>query len=91
MPNFPRSTEEGIDVWVRVFRNHARSKLCFNMISGVAFANRIAAKRAEYRAVVIARDAAILARTIPVPFEDDDKAERRLSNLLWSWTDPKKD
>ena len=26
-----------------------------------------------------------------MPSEDDDKAERRLSTLMWSWTDPKKD
>jgi len=91
VPSFPGSTEGCIDVWVRVFRNKARSKLCFNLVSGVAFANRTAAKRAEYRADVIARDAALLAGIIPVPFEDDDKAKRRLSTLMWSWTDPKKD
>jgi hypothetical protein len=90
LPSFPGSTEGGIDVWVRVFRNQARSKLSFNLISGVAFANRTDAKRAECRAVVITKDAALLAGTIPVPFEDD-KAEWRLTTMVWSWTDPKKD
>ena len=82
VPSFPGSTEGDIDVWVRVFRIHARSKLCFNLISGVVFANRSVAERAEYRATVITRDATLLAGTIPVPFEDDDKAERRLSTRL---------
>ena len=77
LPSFPGSTEGGIDVWVRVFRNLARSKLCFNLISGVAFANQTAAKRAEYRATVIdARGATLLAGTISVPFEDGDKQGR---------------
>ena len=91
VPSFPGSTEGGIDVWVRVFRSQARSKLCLNLISGVVFTNRSVAERAEYRAVVVARDAALLAGIIPVPFEDDDKAERRMSSLLWTWTDPKND
>ena len=91
VPSFPGSTEGVIDIWVRVFRRHARSKLCFNFISGVPFANRTVAERAEYRATFIARYAALLAGTISVPFEDDDKAERRQSTLLWSWTDPKKE
>ncbi len=84
VPSFPGSTEGGIDVWVRVFRNRARSMLCLNLISGVALANRTVAKQAEYSAAVIAKDAALLTGEVPVPFEDDDKAERRLSNLLWA-------
>ncbi len=89
LPTFPESTEGGIDAWVRVLRNQARTKLCFNLISRITFADRTAKERAKYRAVVVAKDAALAAGTIFVPFEDDDKAERKLLALLWAWADPK--
>jgi hypothetical protein len=88
IPSFPGTTKGGIDVWVRVVRNQARSKLCFNLISGVP---ATAATRAAYRAAVVLRDAAIAAGNSPKPFEDDDNAERRLSTLLWLWTSPDAD
>ena len=37
--SFPGSTEGGIDVWARVFRNQTRQKLCYRQISGRDFAN----------------------------------------------------
>jgi len=61
------------------------------LIPGVAFANRTAGERAEYRVVVVTRDAALLGGIVLDPYEDDDKVERRLSTPLWAWTDPKVD
>ena len=88
VPSFPGSTKGGIDVWIRVVRDQARTKLCFNLICGIAPAARPAAMRAAVRAGNVARDVAILAGTKPLPYEDDDYAERRLSTLFWLWTDP---
>ena len=83
IPSFPATTKGGIDVWVRVVRNPARSKLCFNLISGVA---QTVVTGAAYREAHAKRDAAIAAGTSHKPFEDNDNAERRLATLLWLWT-----
>jgi len=91
VPSFPGSTKGGIDVWIRVVRDHARTKLCFNLICGIAPAARPAAMRAAVRAGNAARDAAVLACNKPLPYEDDDNAERRLSTLIWLWTYPAAD
>jgi hypothetical protein len=72
VPSFPGTTKCGIDVWVKVVRNQARSKLCFNLISGVPATS---ATRAAYRAACVLRGAAIAAGNSPNPFEDDDNAE----------------
>jgi len=88
IPSFPGTTKGGIDIWVRVVRNQARSKVCFNLIYGVP---TTLATRATYRATFAVRDATIAAGTSPKPFEDDDNAERRLTNLLWLWTSPDAD
>ena len=88
IPSFPGTTKGGIDVWVKVVRNQARARLCFNLISGEPATS---ATRAAYRAAIALRDAAIAAGTSPKPFEDDDNAERRLSTLLWLWTSPDSD
>ena len=49
VPSFPATTEGGIDVWIRVLRDQARTNLCFHLISGVARADRPADELAEER------------------------------------------
>ena len=83
VPSFPASTEGCIDVWIRVLRDQARTKLCFHLISGVARADRPAEEIAEEQ---LARAAALQAVTngrIPIPFAGDSKSESRLATLLW--------
>ncbi len=91
VPSFPATAEGGIDVWIRVLRDQARTKLCFHLISGVARADRPTDEIAEER---LSRDASVQAVTdgrIPLPFNGDSKSERRLATLLWRWTDQKVD
>jgi hypothetical protein len=72
-------------------RDQARLKLCFIIICGIPSGARPAAMRVAVRTGNVARDDAILAGIKPIPYEDDDNDERRLSTLLWLWTDPEVD
>ncbi len=90
-PSFPSTTKGGIDVWIRVLRDQARLKLCFRLISGIAHANRPAVEIAELRAAAAAAVIEIAAGTVPISYDGDAKSERRLSTLLWRWTDQELD
>ncbi len=68
-----------------------RVKLCFSLLSGVEPQNRIPSKRYVATTADAAAKAAILAGKIPRSHEDDDVTARRLSTLLWAWTDPEVD
>ena len=89
--SFPGSTEGGIDVWARVFRDQARQKLCFHQISGLPIANWPPSELRDFRRAKAATTVAIAADLVPEPYDGDDKSERRLATLLWRWTCPKVD
>ena len=76
---------------MRNLRNEAHAKICFHQISVIGLENLPVIERVECRATIVDRDAALAAGTIRVPFEDDAKLERILSNLLWTWADSKFD
>jgi hypothetical protein len=82
-PSFPSTTKGEIDVWIRVLRDHARLKLCFRLISGVADVNRPQDQIDEQRATASAAVIAFAAGDVPVPYDGDPKSERRLATLLW--------
>ncbi len=87
----PGTTDEGIDVWNRVFRDQTRQKLCFHPISGVAPLDRTVEKKDELRRASVASLKAVIDGYIPVLFDGYAKSERRLASLLWRWIDPKVD
>ena len=63
-------------------------KICFDIIFGIAHANRPAAVRSVAKASVVVIDAPVLAGHILRPYENDNNANRRLMTLVWLWANP---
>ena len=57
--SFPGSTEGGIDVWARVFRDQARQKLCYHHVSGRDIADWPPSEARDYVRAEAAAQAAI--------------------------------
>ena len=88
---FPESTEGGIYVCAKVFRDQARQKLCYHHISGRDIADWPPAEARDFVRAEAAAQVAIDAGLVPEPYDGDDKSERKLATLLWRWNRPKAD
>ncbi len=87
--SFPGSGEGGIDVWARVFRDHARQKLFFHQIYGLHIADWPPGELRDYHRAEAVAQVVIDDGLTPEPYDGDYKSERRLAILLWRWTCPK--
>jgi len=89
--SFPTTIEKGIDVLIRVLRDQARMKLCFYLISGVAYATRPASEIVEERVARAAAVHAVANGHVQVRSDGDPKFEQRFATLIWRWIDQKVD
>ncbi len=78
-------------MWAKVFRDHARQKLCYPHIAGRDIADWAPADSQDILRAEAAEQIAIDTGLVPEPYDGDGKSERRLATLLWRWTCPKVD